>query len=187
MRKIIVSHLITLDSLYAGPNGEIDWFITNDEFFEFSNQQLTEVDTLLFGRVTYEGMRDFWTSDKAQADDPYTADKMNTLPKLVFSRTLDKAEWGKWDNATLLKGDLVEEVTRLKQQPGKDIVIFGSGSIVSVLTEHRLIDEYRLLIMPTILGRGKQEFVGITHPLKLKLIKSQTYKTGVVVLFYELA
>lgn len=185
MRKLIVSNLITLDNLYAGPNGEIDWFITNDEFFAFSNQQLTEVDTLLFGRITYEGMRDFWTSESAQADDPYTADKMNTLPKLVFSRTLDKAEWGKWGNATLLKGDMGEEITRLKQQSGKNIVIFGSGSIVSALTELRLIDEYRLLIMPTILGKGKSEFVGITHPLKLKLIKSQTYKTGVVILFYE--
>lgn len=159
--------------------------MTNDEFFAFSNQQLTEVDTLLFGRVTYEGMRDFWTSDKAQADDPYTADKMNTLPKRVFSRTLGKAEWGRWDNATVVKGDMVEEVTRLKQQPGKDMVIFGSGSIVSALTELRLIDEYRLLIIPTILGNGKPEFVGISHPLKLKLLKSQTYKTGVVVLFYE--
>jgi len=185
MRKIIVSNLITVDNFYAGPKGEIDWFITNDEFFAFSNQQLTEVDTLLFGRVTYEGMRDFWTSDQAQADDPYTADKMNTLPKLVFSRTLDTADWGQWDNATILKGDMAEEITRLKQQPGKDIVIFGSGSIVSALTKLRLIDEYRLLIIPTILGKGKPEFVGITQPLKLKLLKSQTYKTGVVILFYE--
>lgn len=185
MRKIIVSNMITLDNLYAGPNGEIDWFVTNDEFFSFAIQQLNEVDTLLFGRITYEGMLSFWTSEAAQTVDPLVAEKMNTLPKLVFSRTLDKVEWSQWDNATVLKGDMVEEITHLKQQVGKDIVIFGSGSIVSALTEHGLIDEYRFFVVPTILGQGKQEFSGITHPIKLNLLKAQTYETGVVVLFYE--
>lgn len=185
MRKIIVSNLMTLDSLVAGTNGEIDWFITGDDFFEDATDLFNRVDTMLFGRVTYEGMLSFWTTSDALAADPVIAEWMNTKPKVVFSRTLAKAEWGKWDNARLVKGEIGEAVTKLKQESGKDIVIYGSSTIVSQLTQLGLIDEYWLFINPLILGGGKPEFSGITRKVNLKLTGTKAYQSGLVRLMYE--
>lgn len=185
MRKIIVSNLITLDSLFAGPNGEIDWFVTDEDFFEDTSQVFERVDTMLFGRVTYEGMLSFWTGPDANTAGVLIAEWMNTTPKVVFSRTLDKAEWGKWDNARLAKGEIGEAVAKLKQEPGKDMIIYGSGMIVSQLTQLGLIDEYWLFVNPVILGSGKPEFSGITRQVKLKLTGTKVFKSGVVRLMYE--
>jgi dihydrofolate reductase len=181
MRKIIVSNLVTLDGLFAGPNGELDWHVVNDEFFKQANDLLDSVDTFLFGRVTYQGMADYWTSPAAMADDPVITPKMNKTAKIVFSKTLDKAEW---QNSTLVKGDLAAEITRLKQQPGQDMVIFGSGEIVSALTSLGLIDDYRLYVVPVVLGSGKPMFEGITRPVNLKLTETKAFNTGVVLLRY---
>lgn len=185
MRKIIVSNLVTLDGFFAGPNGEIDWFITDNEFFEDTPGMLDQADAFLFGRVTYEGMLSYWTSPAAQTDQPEIAERMNAIPKIVFSKTLDKVEWGKWDNAQLVKGDIGEAVTRLKQQPGKDMVIFGSGEIVAALTQLGLIDEYRIFLNPLIIGGGKSMFAGVTRQVNLKLAASRTFKSGVVMLTYH--
>jgi dihydrofolate reductase len=182
MRKVIVSNLVTLDGLFAGPNGEIDWHVVNDEFFEDANNLLDSVDTLLFGRVTYQGMESYWTSPAAAADDPIITGKMNNLSKVVFSKTLDKVEW---KHSTLVKGDIGEQVSKLKQQPGKDMVIYGSGSIVSALTELGLIDEYRIFVVPVMLGSGKPLFQGVAKPAHLKLLRTKNYKTGVVLLDYQ--
>src|SRR5689334_15159403 len=138
--------MVSLDGFFAGPNGELDWHVVDEEFNEFAIDQLNAMDALIFGRVTYEGMLSYWPTQIAIENDPEIADKMNTLPKLVFSKTLDRVEWGQWDNARLIKGDIGEEIAKLKQQPGKDMVIFGSGSIVSTLAQLGLIDEYRILI-----------------------------------------
>jgi dihydrofolate reductase len=185
MRNIIASEMITLDGYFAGPNGEIDWHVVNDEFFADAVALLDSVDTLLYGRETYQGMLGYWTSPAAIEGDAVIAEKMNTTPKIVFSKTLDHVEWGKWDNARLANGDIAEEVRILKQQPGKDMVIYGSGSIVSALTQLGLIDDYRLFIVPIVLGNGKPLFKGITTPAHLKLTEAKTYKTGVAVLRYE--
>jgi dihydrofolate reductase len=187
VRKVIVSNLVSLDGLFARPNGSLDWHVVNDEFFEFALAQLNAVDTILFGRITYKGMVSYWTSPEAIKNDPIMSEKMNNLPKVVFSKTLDKAEWGKWNNARVAKGNIGDEVKKLKQQPGKDMVIFGSGEIVSALTELGLIDDYRLFVVPVILGNGKPMFNGITKTVKLKLAETKTFKTGVVMLSYELA
>jgi dihydrofolate reductase len=185
MRKIIVSNMMTLDGFIAGTNGEIDWFVTGEDFFEDTPAVFERVDTMLFGRVTYEGMMSFWTGPDASAADPVITEWMNTTPKVVFSRTLDKVEWGKWDNARLAKGEIGEAVAKLKQEPGKDIIIYGSSTIVSQLTQLGLIDEYWLFINPVILGNGKPAFSDITWQVKLKLKGTKVFKGGVVRLMYE--
>jgi dihydrofolate reductase len=185
MRKVIVSEMVSLDGFFAGPNGEIDWHVVDEEFNEWAIAQLNAMDALLFGRVTYQGMASYWPTPAAIEDDPEVADKMNTLPKIVFSKTLDKVEWGKWNNARLVTDDLGAEISKLKQQPGKDMVIFGSGSIVSALTQLGLIDEYRILVAPVVLGSGVPLFKGIAKPFKLNLLRTKTLKTGVVLMYYE--
>ena len=118
MRKLLAFLVVTVDGYYEGPEGEFDWPVLDEEFNEFGLRQLEEVDTLLFGRVTYEGMAAYWPTPAAEQDDPRVAAKMNTLPKLVVSRTLDRADWA---NTRIVKDDVAAELTGLKQRPGKDI------------------------------------------------------------------
>src|SRR5215813_13484252 len=120
MRKVFLFNMTTLDGYFEGPNQDISWHNVDEEFNEFAIQQLDEIGTLLFGRVTYQGMASYWPTEFAISDDPEVAGRMNSLPKIVFSRTLDKAEW---NNSKLVKdaGRVAEEVLRLKEQPGKDI------------------------------------------------------------------
>ena len=182
MRKIIVSNMVTLDGYIAGPNGEIDWFVVNDEFFKYNNAVQSNVDTILFGRVTFQGMESYWTTPAAMETDPVMTDYMNKTPKVVFSKTQQKVDWS---NSTLIKGNLAEEVTKLKQHPGKDIIIYGSGTIVSALTPLSLIDDYVLFITPVVLGCGKPLFEGINTPVNLKLTETKTFANGLVVLRYQ--
>ncbi len=151
MRKIIVSNYITIDGFFAGPNGELDWFVWDDEMAKFSIDQLKTMDAILLGRVTYKLFADYWPTPAAYKENPIIAPMMNDLPKIVFSRTLDSVEW---NNSKLVKENIAEEISRQKKQPGKDMVIFGSGSIVSALTRLGLIDVYRLIVNPVILGSG---------------------------------
>ena len=182
MRKVIVSNLVSLDGFFEGPNKELDWFVVEEEFFDFARNQLLEVDTILFGRVTYEMMAGYWpnTTD----NDPIITDKMNSLQKIVFSKTLHPTTTG-WNNSILAKENIEEEIKRLKQQPGKDMVIFGSGEIVSSLMRLGLIDEYRVIVNPVILGQGNLLFKGLHDRLNLKLLKTKTLGSGVVILYYE--
>src|SRR5712692_7181370 len=166
MRKVFLFMMVTLDGFFEGPNHEIDWHNVDEEFNEFAIHQLNDVDTLLFGRVTYQLMASYWPTQSAKENDPIVADKMNTLPKIVFSKTLNKVEW---NNSRLVKDNIAEEIQKLKQQPGKDMVIFGSGSIVSTFTQLDLIDEYRIMVNPVVLGSGKPLFKGINDQLNLKL------------------
>jgi dihydrofolate reductase len=182
MRKLIVFNLITLDGFFAGPNGEIDWHDVDEEFNAFAVEQLEAVGTLLFGRVTYEGMLSYWPT--ADPNDPI-ADKMNNLPKVVCSKSLDRVEWGTWDNATLVKDNLPEAISTLKQQPGGDLMIFGSGTIVSLLAGLGLIDEYRIMVSPIILGSGKPLFSGLDHSVRLRLLKTRAFRLGNVLHYYE--
>jgi dihydrofolate reductase len=152
MRKIIVSNLVSVDGFICGPNGEFDWQVVNDEFFAYAEDMLNETDSLIFGRKTYEMMASFWPTEEAKKNDPVIAGKMNSLQKIVFSTTLNKAGW---ENSVLIKDDVKEKVLKLKQQPGKDMVILGSGEIVSAFTQLGLIDEYKFIINPIILGAGK--------------------------------
>jgi dihydrofolate reductase len=182
MRKIIVSNYVTLDGFFAGPNGEFDWFVWDDETAEYAKGLLKSIDTILFGRVTYELMAGYWPTASPPAEDPIIIDAMNNLPKIVFSKTMDKVAW---KNSRLAKGDIAEEISKLKQQPGRDIVIYGSGSIVSTLTQLGLIDEYRIFVNPVVLGSGKPMFKGLHDRLNLKLLTTKTFNCGVVLLHYR--
>jgi len=180
MRNIIVSNLVSVDGMFSGPNDELDWFVWNEETADYVKALFREVDTLMFGRVTYELMADYWP--QATDEDPIIADMMNNLPKVVFSRTLDKVDW---HNSRIVSGDIPAEVARLKKQPGKDMVIFGSGSIVSILSQQGLIDDYRLFINPVILGNGKAHISGLTRKINLQLVETRIFSTGVVLLRYR--
>ncbi len=182
MRKVIVSIYVTLDGFFAGPKGEIDWFVWDEETAKYSKDLLNAIDTVLFGRVTYELMASYWPTASPATEDPVIIDAMNNLPKIVFSKTLEKVEW---NNAKLVKGNIADEVAALKQQPGKDIVIYGSGSIVSTLTQLGLIDEYLIFVNPIVLGSGKPLFKGLKDRLSLKLLKTRTFRNGIVLLYYQ--
>jgi dihydrofolate reductase len=182
LRKVIVFMMTTPDGYFAGPEGDIYWHNVDEEFNEFANEQLNSVDTLIFGRVTYELMASYWPTPAATTDDPIIAGQMNSLPKVVFSRTLDKAEW---HNTRLIKDNVAEEVARLKEQPGKDLIIMGSSNLSASFINLGLIDEFRIMVNPVVLGDGKPLFKGIHDKLNLKLLKSRTFNSGNVLLYYQ--
>ena len=182
MRKVIFFMLTTLDGFFEGPDRDISWHNVDAEFNEFAIEQLSAVDTLLFGRVTYELMAGYWPTPAAKADDPVVAEKMNTLPKIVFSKTLGKADW---QNTRLIKDNFQEEMSKLKGQPGKDLIIFGSSDLAVTFVRHGLIDEYRIMLNPVVLGSGKPLFKGIQDKLDLQLLKTKTFKSGNVLLYYR--
>jgi len=182
MRKLLMSMMVTLDGYVSGPNDEIDWHNVDAEFNDYADEMLSSVDALVFGRVTYQLMASYWPTAGATEDDPIIAAKMNAAPKVVFSHTLETVEW---NNTTLAKGDLEEEVARLKQDPGKDIVILGSGRLVSALTQYRLIDEYRIMVNPVVLGQGRPLFEGLSDRVRLQLLRTQTFRSGNVMLVYQ--
>ena len=182
MRKIIFFMLTSLDGYFEGQDRDISWHNVDEEFNEFAIEQLNNVDTLLFGKVTYAMMASYWPTPAAKTDDPVVAEKMNTTPKLVFSKMLNKAEW---QNTRLIKDNFVEETQKLKKQSGKDMIILGSSDLAVSFMEHGLIDEFRVMVNPLVLGDGKSLFKGIQGKLDLKLIKTQTFKNGNVLLYYE--
>jgi len=182
MRKVIFFNLTSLDGYFEGPNRDINWHHVDAEFNEFAIQQTGEFGTLLFGRVTYELMAGYWPTDVAKRDDPEIARLMNSLPKVVFSNTLEKVEW---ENTNLVRDNYVEAVSKLKEQPGKDIAIFGSSDLAVTLIDLGLIDEFRILVNPVVLGEGKPILHGIKTKLDLKLIKTRTFRSGNVLLYYE--
>lgn len=182
MRKVIVSNYVTIDGFFAGPNGELDWFIWDDEMAKFSTDQLKTMGTILLGRVTYQLFADYWPTPSAYKENPIIAPMMNELPKIVFSSTLNRAEW---NNSMVVKENIAEEISKLKKQPGKDMVIFGSGTIVSAFAKLGLIDLYRLIVNPVVLGSGKPLFKGLDNKLKLKLLNAKALGSGNVILEYE--
>jgi dihydrofolate reductase len=182
LRKVIVFNLITVDGYFEGLNREIDWHNVDEEFNDFAIQQLKEMDTILFGRVTYQLMESYWPKPEALQDDPIVAGLMNQIPKFVFSRSLKSANW---QNTTLENGDVAETVASLKELPGKDLFVFGSSELISYLAQHDLIDEYRLIINPIILSRGNPMFKNLNERIQLKLIKTRVFNSGNVLLYYQ--
>ena len=174
--------LTSLDGYFEGADGDISWHNVDAEFNEFAIQQTGEFGALLFGRVTYELMAGYWPTESAKRDDPIVAGLMNGLPKIVFSRKLERAEW---DNTSLVRENVAEEVLKLKQQPGKDIAVFGSSDLTVTLIEHGLVDEFRIMVNPVVLGDGNPLFKGIQNKLNLKLMKTKTFESGNVLLYYE--
>jgi dihydrofolate reductase len=185
MRKLISFTQVTLDGYFTGRNGDLGWAHEGPQDAEwnaFVAENASGGGQLLFGRITYELMVSYWPTPAARANDPVVAEGMNSLPKVVFSRTLDKASWS---NTRLVKGDLATEVRKLKHEPGKDMVILGSGSIVSQLAQAGLIDEYQIVVKPVALGEGRTMFDGIKQKLSLKLTKTRAFGNGNVLSSYE--
>jgi dihydrofolate reductase len=182
MGKVIMWELVTLDGFFEGPKSwDIDWHesVWGEELEQLSRDQLKEAEMLLFGRVTYEGMAGYWPTATGEGD---IADFMNAVPKVVFSRTLEKAEW---NNTRLVKGDAEEEVAKLKEGAGKDLFIFGSAALASTLMARGLVDEYRICLTPLLLGSGNPLFKTSPERQKLKLLEARPLKSGAVILRYE--
>ncbi len=185
MRRVIVSEFVTLDGVMEDPGGAEKfehggwtWPYMNEEIGKFKFDELFGSDALLLGRVTYQGFADAWPS---RTDEQGFADRMNGLSKYVVSTTLEVVEW---HNSRLIKGNVAEEVSKLKQQPGQDILVAGSGALVHALRQHDLIDEYRLLVYPVVLGSGRRLFrYGSNTTLRLE--ETKTFSSGVVLLRYQ--
>jgi dihydrofolate reductase len=189
MRKLVASEFVSLDGVMEDPRWTFQFGSEEQEEFKFD--ELFASDALLLGRVTYEGFAAAWPDMMEQYEGPRRealqefTDRMNSLPKYVVSTTLEEPL--EWNNSILINGDVAEEVSRLKQQPGQDILIGGSGELVNTLMGHDLIDEYRLMVFPVVLGSGKRLFGEGSATKTLKLIETKTFGTDVVVLSYGLA
>jgi dihydrofolate reductase len=183
MRRLIVFNQVTLDGYFTDKNGDMSWAHKNDpEWKAFAAENAKGGGQLLFGRITYELMASYWPMPNAIKNDPIVAEGMNNLPKVVFSKTLDIVLW---NNTKLVKGDMLAEIRKMKKEAGKDMVILGSGSIVSQLAQEGLIDEYQIVVNPVALGRGRTLFDGIKEKLTLKRTKTRTFGNGNVLLCYE--
>ncbi|HLJ32276.1 MAG TPA: dihydrofolate reductase family protein [Ktedonobacteraceae bacterium] len=177
MRKIVASMCMTMDGVVENPQMWTSQF-RREESQKYKFDELFASDALLLGRITYQEFAAGWPS--MQGTGKY-GERMNSLPKFVVSTTLSEMEW----NASLLTGNLAEEVSRIKQQPGQDVLIFGSGELVHSLMSLDLIDEYRLMVFPIVVGNGKRLFHGESQQKEFKLVHSHTFGSGVVVLTYE--
>jgi dihydrofolate reductase len=175
--KIVVTEFLTLDGVMEAPN-EWSFPYWGDDIAKLKLDELFAADAHLLGRVTYEGFASAWPS---MTDEAGFADRMNGLPKYVVSTTLQKAEW---NNSHIIKANLAEEVSRLKTQSGGDALVAGSATLIQTLAEHDLIDEYRLLVYPIVVGKGKRLFKDGSN-IKLKLVETRLFSSGVVLLRYE--
>lgn len=178
MRKVIATEYVTLDGVMEEP-GQWSFPFWNDEAAQYKSEELFASDALLLGRVTYQGFAAAWPT---MTDTGEFGEKMNSMPKYVASTTLEELAW---NNSRLINGNVVEEVSALKQQPGQDLLLAGSGVLVHTLMQHDLIDEYRLMVHPIILGSGKRLFRDGGAMKTLKLVETKTFSSGVVVLSYQ--
>ncbi len=174
MRKIVVSEFVSLDGVMENPAWTFPYW--NDEIAQFKGDETNAGDALLLGRVTYQGFAAAWPESTDEGA-PY----FNSVRKYVVSTTLETAEW---NNSVLIKDNFVEEITKLKQQDGRDIVVHGSATLVQTLMQHDLVDRYRLLVYPLVIGEGKRLFNESTTAT-LKLLETQSFSSGVVALVYE--
>ena len=185
MRKLIVFNHMSLDGYFTDAQGNMSFAqnaIPDAEWDAFVAGNASSGGLLLFGRITYELMIRFWPTPLAAEQMPDVAERMNNLPKVVFSRTLKEASW---NNTKLVKGDLAGEIRKMKKESGEDMVIFGSGSIVSQVAQEGLIDEYQIVVDPVALGKGRTMFDGIQEKLTMKLKNTRTFGNGNVLLGYE--
>ena len=181
MRKLMSFLMTSLDGYHEGPNHELDWHNVDDEFNRFAIQQTGEADLLVFGRITYEMMAAYWPTPEAAETDPAIAAMMNGLPKIVVSRTLDRADWA---NTRIVREDVPAALADLKRQPGKDIFIFGSSNLTASLLRSGLVDELRIIVNPVVLGGG-HPVLQTADRTSMKLLGSRTFDSGNVLLCYE--
>ena len=179
MRKIVAGLFLSLDNVYEAPD---QWHFPyfNEEMGEAVQSQMDAADAMLLGRVTYQEFASYWPQQSG--DDVAIADYMNATPKYVVSNTLDTLEW---QNSTLIKGDVAAQLTELKQQPGKNISVVGSGTLVGSLLRDGRLDELRLLVHPIVVGNGKRLFTNLGDRNALELVDVRTFSTGVLYLTYQ--
>lgn len=185
MRKLSVFNNVTVDGYFTGMDGDFSWAHAGSpdpEFDAFVASNAQGSGELLFGRVTYQMMAGFWPTPAAAEMSPVVAAGMNSMPKVVFSRTLQRAEW---NNTRVIGDELAEAVRKLKRESGPDLVILGSGSIVAQLAQEGLIDEYQLVVNPVVLGGGRTMFEGITSARSLSLRSSRSFPSGRLFNCYE--
>ncbi len=182
-RRIIASEFISADGYIVGPNEDMSWVMNNfnEEMARYAGDLMASMDTVLLGRVTYQIMANAWPNFTEQQSPG--ADRMNNAAKVVLSKTLKSAPWGKYEPATVIGDDIERNIRELKEKPGKNIVIYGSAKLVQSLTRMGQIDEYQLLVHPVFLGGGKRLLEGMAGPTNLKLSRSETFGNGVNVLY----
>ncbi|MGC1415305.1 MAG: dihydrofolate reductase family protein [Candidatus Acidiferrum sp.] len=183
MRRVVVFNMVSLDGYFVDGKGDMSWAHKRDaEWNAFASENGSGNGVLVFGRITYQLMASYWPTPIAFQNSPAVAKGMNEMAKIVFSRTLEKVSW---TNTKLMKGDLATEVRKLKGEEGPDMVILGSGSIVSQLAQHNLIDEYQMALSPIVLGKGRTMFEGLEEKLSLKLTSSRAFGNGTVFACYQ--
>lgn len=185
MPKLVVFNHVSLDGYFVDSKGDMSWAHVDPQDAEwnaFVSDNAGGGGALVLGRVTYDLMASFWPTPMAAQMMPAVAEGMNNMPKVLFSRTLEKATW---HNTTLLKGDIAAEIRKLKEMPGPDMTILGSGTIVAQLAQAGLIDEYQVVVNPTVLGKGRTMFAGLPAQMALRLTQSRTFGNGNVFLCYQ--
>ncbi len=186
MKRIIISEMVSLDGFFAGSEGQIDWHVVDEEFNQFAIDLLSTVDTILFGRVTYQLFESYWPAalknPSTSPSDLKIAQKITEASKIVFSRTISETNW---KNVRVRKELNAEKILETKKMAGKNIIVYGSGSIVSTLMKMDLIDEYLLFYNPIVLGTGKPLFKDIERRHNLELVNNHVFKSGVVLLQYR--
>ncbi|HXS37831.1 MAG TPA: dihydrofolate reductase family protein [Flavipsychrobacter sp.] len=188
MRRLIVSMNVTLDGYLSGPNCEMDWHfaIWSPDMASALGEQLSKVDTILMGRITYCAMASYMQlrardTDVSRDDVPFI-DMMNSHKKIVFSKTLKEATW---NNSTIARGSMPNKIVQLKKEQGKDIIVYGSGQLVWDIIAHDLVDEYQLWVHPILLGNGRLLFNKVHCNHSLSLCETQVFSSGVVLLIYQ--
>lgn len=185
MRRLSLFNNVTLDGFFTDANGDMGWAherAADDEWQAFSEQNASGGGALVFGRVTYEQMEAFWPTAQAREASPALAQRMTEMEKIVFSRTRDRASWG---NTTFVNGDPAATLRTMKKEAGADLVILGSGTIASQLTAEGLIDEYKFVVNPVLLGHGRTLFDRVDKKLNLKLISTRSFRNGNLFVCYE--
>lgn len=188
MRKLIVSMNLTLDGLMSGPDCELDWHFKcwTQEMGEALCEQLSRADTILLGRVTYQAMAKYWQLKVAdlslRGEDLAFAHMMNHYAKIVFTNTLTKPEW---NNSKVMNGNFEDEITALKKQPGRNIIVYGSGKLVSALMHGGFVDDYQLWVHPFILGKGKPLFNNLQERRDMTFHGTKTFPSGVILMHYQ--
>lgn len=186
MAKLFLFMMVSLDGYFEGPNHDLSWHNVDAEFNDFAIEQTKTVGTLLFGRRTYELMSNYWPSEQARKTDPVVAELMNSTPKIVFSKSLDKlTEISHWQNAKLFREVKSEDIIALKKQSSKDLAVYGSNRLCVNLMQLGLVDEFRLMINPVAVSAGTSLFSGLKKQTNFELKSQLQFKSGNALLTYQ--
>jgi len=186
MRKIFLFMMVSLDGYFEGPDHDLSWHHVDAEFNDFAQAQMKEADTILFGRRTYQLMESFWPSKDGLEADPEVAHLMNETSKVVVSSSLETVTETKiWKHVRLINANVEDEITKLKNEKGADIILLASSNLCVSLLEWGLLDEVRIMINPIVIGKGTPLFQGIKEKISLELVKERTFGNGNVLLTYH--